>query len=101
MLWPLLFFLYINDIDDNITSALLKFANDTKVFRDVATSNDINMLKSDLANLFRWSEEWLMLFNIENCKMMHFGHNNVNEVYELGSKVLEVVTEELDLGVIV
>ena len=35
MLGPLFFLIYINDLDDNITSNVLKFADDTKVFRKV------------------------------------------------------------------
>ena len=40
VLGPLLFLIYINDIDDSVSSNLLKFADDTKVFRIV--SNPIN-----------------------------------------------------------
>ena len=40
VLRPLLFLIYINDLDDNITSNLLKFADDTKVFRRVNTGGD-------------------------------------------------------------
>ena len=37
VLGPTLFVVYINDIDDNICSHILKFADDTKIFRPVAT----------------------------------------------------------------
>ena len=33
LLGPLLFLIYVNDLDDNITTNVLKFADDTKVFR--------------------------------------------------------------------
>ena len=42
VLGPLSFLIYINDLDDNITSNVLKFADDTKVFRKVLTLMVIN-----------------------------------------------------------
>ena len=40
VLGPLLFLIYINDLDDNITSNVLKFADDAKVFRRVNNDGD-------------------------------------------------------------
>ena len=40
LLGPLLFLIYINDLDENITSNVLKFADGTKVFRKVNTDGD-------------------------------------------------------------
>jgi len=42
LLGPLLFLIYINDIDDSICAKLLKFADDMKVFSVVSTKNDID-----------------------------------------------------------
>ena len=43
-----------------------------------------------------------MIFNIEKCKIMHFGNkNNSFDNYALGGKILEQVNEENDLGVII
>ena len=39
-LGPILFLIYINDLDDSITSNVLKFAYDTKLFRTVNTDGD-------------------------------------------------------------
>jgi ribonucleases P/MRP protein subunit RPP40 len=36
VLGPLLFLIYINDIDAGVTSGVLKFADDTKIFVVVA-----------------------------------------------------------------
>ena len=37
---PLLFLIYINDLDDNITSNVLQFADDPKLFSKVNTDGD-------------------------------------------------------------
>ena len=48
-----LFLIYINDLDDNITSNILKFADDTKVFRKVNTDGDKQHLQNDLDRLVK------------------------------------------------
>ena len=93
VLGPLLFLIYINDIDEGVASGLLKFADDTKIFGVVANNEDIKKLQGDLINLCRWSKDWLMLFNVEKCKVMHIGYNNKKVKYEM-------VDKEKDLGVI-
>ena len=40
VLGPILFLIYINDLDDSITSNVLKFAVDTKLFRKVNTDGN-------------------------------------------------------------
>ena len=45
------------------------FADDTKVFNQVGDENGIKQLPNDLKNLYQWSNEWLMLFNIKNSKL--------------------------------
>jgi hypothetical protein len=42
-----------------------------------------------------------MLFNVDKCKVMHFGYNNSKRTYEMNGKDLEEISEERDLGVIV
>ena len=46
-LGPLLFLKYISDLDDNITSKVLKFADDSKVFRKV-NNDGYKHLQNDL-----------------------------------------------------
>ena len=40
MLGPILFLIFINYLDDDLSSKVLKFADDTKVFRTVNTDVD-------------------------------------------------------------
>ena len=57
VLGPLLFLIYINDLDDNITSNVLKFVDDTKVLRKINTDGDKKHLQNDLDKLVKWSEK--------------------------------------------
>ena len=41
VLGPLLFLIYINDLEDDISSKVLKFADDTKVLRKVTNDTTI------------------------------------------------------------
>ena len=45
ILGPILFFIYVNDISSNISSTIKLFADDTKVYREIADSrNDTRAL---------------------------------------------------------
>ena len=52
----------------------------------VASQEDIQKLQDDLKNLFRWSKDWLMLFNVDKCKAMEIDYNNKKEKYEMEGK---------------
>ena len=51
------FNIYINDLEDDISSKVLKFADDTKVFRKVTNDTDKQSLQDDLDKLVKWSEK--------------------------------------------
>ena len=48
-------YIYINDLPDRITSELLLFANDTKLFKEVSTLEDSLMIQSDMYSMDEWS----------------------------------------------
>ena len=73
---PLLFLIYINDINTDLFSKICKFADDTKIGRAVATEDEVQLLRDDLNNLAKWAIDWQMLFNVEKCVVMHIGTNN-------------------------
>ncbi|RLV51419.1 hypothetical protein D9V41_16950, partial [Aeromicrobium phragmitis] len=101
VLGPILFLIYINDLDDGVSSKVLNCADDTKVFRKVKRNADTHILQDDLAKLVKWSEKWQMLFNFGKCKCMHIGHGNVDEEYKMGDTILGKTRKEKDLGVTV
>ena len=88
VLGPTPFVIYINDIDDGITSSLLKFADDTKLLRKIGTQDDCEALQQDLHTMHKWSEDWQMLFNIDKCKCLHIGYGNYHTTYQLGGTEL-------------
>ena len=54
VLGPLLFVIYINDIDEVVNSKVLKFADDTKIFNKVTSVDEVENL----------SKVWLSSFGI-------------------------------------
>ena len=58
-----IFPLYINDLEEGVTGNILKFADDTKLFRKVKEIGDKQKLQEDIDKLVKWSEKWQMLFN--------------------------------------
>ena len=99
VLEPLLFLIYINDLEDNITSNIPKFAADTKVSRRVNNDGNKQHLYTDLDRLVKWSEKWQMLLNFGKCKCLHTGHGNLDVNYKMGDTVLSTTVKEKDLGI--
>jgi len=90
--------IFINGLDDGVINKLLKFADDTKT---VSTVEHVKVLQDDLHKLFQWSKDWQMLFNTDKSKIIHFGFNNNESSYVLGTSTLCTVDEERDLGLII
>ena len=101
VLGPILFLIFVNDIDTVVSRHIQKFADDCKVYRSVLTAEDIDILQQDINNLCQWSKDWQMLFNVKKCKVLLIGHNNAYCDYSMNGEILQSVTEETDLGIIV
>ena len=101
VLGPLLFIIYINDLDQGTISKISKFADDTKIGINANDIKAVENLQEDLKRIGEWSEIWQMPFNLDKCKVMHIGQRNVEAKYKLLGKELEICNEEKDLGVII
>ena len=86
---------------DVVHCVLLKFADDTKGLHRVNNDNDAVRLQRDLDNLYKWSCEWQMLFNLDKCRVLHFGNTNPHNRYFINNHQLLPVDEEKDLGIII
>ena len=69
VLGPLLFLVYINDLERNIKSNLKLFADDTMLFSIVnnpeMSANDLN---HDLDAIRQWAHQWKLEFNPDPTK---------------------------------
>ena len=97
---PILFLVFINDMPGVIESKCKIFADDTKVYHPITSLIDKTTLQNDIDALVEWSKNWLLGFNENKCKVIHFGKKNPCYDYVMKGKVLENVAEERDLGVL-
>ena len=56
-LGPILFLLYINDLEVGVTGKIWKFADDTKLFRKAKKIGGKHKLQDYIDKLVKWSKE--------------------------------------------
>lgn len=103
VLGPLLFVLYINDIQFCFENCkFLLYADDLKVFTRVRSLTDALALQTSLNALCSWSIRNQLSFNFDKCYYVCFHriHNIILYDYSICSETLRKVDEILDLGVI-
>ena len=88
------FLVYINDLEEGVTGSILKFADDTKLFRKTKEIGDKQHLQDDIDKLVKWSEKWQMLFNFGKCKCLHTEPGNTGMNYEMGGTILSKTVKE-------
>lgn len=105
VLGPILFVVYINDLPTNIASNIYLFADDTKLFKTIKSTEDRRTMQEDLGRLQDWSDKWLLQFHPDKCKCMTIGQQTGEQpTYSLRNKdgtihKLKVEEKEKDLGV--
>ena len=70
VLGPLLFVMHINDLPEKGDSDVFLFADDTKILRQVSSADDAITLPRDHDSLERWSNDWLVKFNVDNFHVL-------------------------------
>uniref|UniRef100_A0A803T918 Reverse transcriptase domain-containing protein n=1 Tax=Anolis carolinensis TaxID=28377 RepID=A0A803T918_ANOCA len=101
VLGPVLFNIFINDLDEGLEGTIIKFADDTKLGGIANTPEDRSRIQNDLDRLERWAKTNKMKFNRDKCKILHFGRKNGYQRYRMGDAWLDSSVCEKDLGVLV
>ena len=114
VLGPILFLIFINDIEHCITNSIIRcFADDTRVSIPVFREQDVAKLQNDLYSVINWSENNNMSLHKDKFEYMCHRHNRrgiltelpfVSELYQYSiseDKSLAPVGQLRDLGVLV
>ena len=104
VLGPVLFVLFINDLEEALTcgSELYLYADDTKLYRDIKSEHDRELLQQDIYNMYDWSQKWLLRFHPDKCVVMNVGNNNLpQKKYKLSNELPYMKSSdcEKDIGV--
>ncbi len=102
ILGPILFLLYAKDLPEAvINSTLACFADDTKIFRRVDSTQDASLLQTDLNNLDIWSNSSGLTFNELKCKSLCITWKSepIACPYAIKGKELAKSFAETDLGI--
>ncbi|PKU47733.1 reverse hypothetical protein [Limosa lapponica baueri] len=101
---PVLFDIFINNIDSWIECTLSKFAGDTKPSGAVDSLEGRNAIQRDLDRFKEWACKNLIKFNKAKFKVLHLGWGslqNLQHHYRLRDERIEGSPEEKDLEILV
>ena len=102
VLGPVLFFIFINDLPENIRSSVRLFADDCVLYRNIESPMDCQILQDDLNSIAQWETDWQMKFNVAKCHSMRVTRHPPDkhiQFYTLHQQRLEQVQSAKYLGI--
>jgi hypothetical protein len=101
VLGPVLFIIYMNDLNNVIKHSLLKcFADDSKLIKSIENLKDREKLIEDLEAVLQWTKDNSMEFNADKFQLIQHGqHDDMKQPYNLpNDQKLDKSTTVKDLG---
>jgi hypothetical protein len=103
VLGPVLFLLYINDIDFVVCgdTVIQLFADDAKLFSNVIVDGVSPSLQQSLDRLVDWAKEWQLSINIQKCAVLSLStkpHYLLHD-YFINGIAIPRHTSHVDLGI--
>ncbi len=96
---PVLFIMYINDIDVGLNGFKSNFTEDTKIVQLIIDDRDRLILREDLIKISEWAKLWEIPHNVNSDQILHVGTRNQNFDYETNGVKIESVQCVKYLGV--
>ena len=97
---PILFLLIKNDLPAQVKSYFRLFADDCLIYIEINSIQDSIQLQAHLTSLGKWAETWRMRFNVKKCYIFSTGKDSTPYFYQLNDHILETVSTNLYLGVV-
>ena len=69
------------------------FADDTKLFIQISSSQEAKTLQEDLANLDTWADTWRLRFNAKKCKVLHLESKNSHHEYRMLHNAQDIIQD--------
>jgi hypothetical protein len=104
VLGPILFLIYINDIDRVCcgNTHLQLFADDAKLYSSINVGEASVLLQRSLDNLCTWASEWQLTINISKCAVLSISSRvpaTLHRYFIHGISIPHLDTSCVDLGV--
>ena len=97
------FFIYINDLHNNLKSTVRLFGDDTIIYMTISSGTDATAIQQDLDKLAKWEETWQMEFHPQKCSVLHITRscNSKYKQYTLHGHILVKEENAKYLGVVI
>lgn len=88
---PLLFLLFINDINATATCNNLLFADDLKFYNPIKTDNNCHVLQNNINHLLKWCKTNRLKLNISKCSVTTYKNRTkpISYNYNVSGHILQ------------